>query len=270
MKKILIIFISIFLLNVTSGCGLVNREYNNSINNKVVIVEDYTIADFESNIKAVTQKIEASSVAIYDSNYIESSLGSGVIISLVCYDSNGQVTEDLNKIASYEYYCVTNYHVVESYSSRILVYFNDNIVEKAYQAQASLVKYNKSKDLALLKFSSEALLVPVTFGDSSQLRKGDFVIAIGTPLGLEYYNTTTFGIVSHPSRIINDNGVDNCYIQHDASINPGNSGGGLFDIEGKFIGVNTSRAYDKDTNIYGISFAVSSNAVYQEFKEYIK
>lgn len=270
MKKFLIIFISIFLLNVTSGCGLVNREYNNSINNKVVSVEDYTIADLESNINAVTLKIEDSSVAIYDSNYIESSLGSGVIISRICYDSNGQVTEDLNKIVSYEYYCVTNYHVVESYSSRILIYTKENLVENSYQAKASLVKYNKAKDLALLKFSSKIKLLPVTFGDPSLLTKGDFVIAIGTPLGLEYFNTTTFGIVSHPSRVISDNGVDSCYIQHDASINPGNSGGGLFDIEGKFIGVNTSRAYDKDTNIYGISFAVSSKEVYEEFKEYIK
>ena len=67
-----------------------------------------------------------------------------------------------------------------------------------------------------------------------------------------------------------DDGVMKCYIQHDAAINPGNSGGGLFDIEGKLIGINTSRAYDKDTNIYGMSFAISSNTVLEEFSEYLK
>lgn len=270
MRKILIIFVSIILLNITSGCGIINREYNNSINNKVVVVEDYTIEDLQSNIKAVTMKIEDSSVAIYDSNFIESSLGSGVIISRICYDKNGTVIDNVEQADYYEYYCVTNYHVVEKYSTRIKVYTKENVVDSSYQSNATLVKYNKDKDLALLKFTSKVLLVPVTFADSSQLRKGDFVIAIGTPLSLEYFNTTSFGIVSHPSRIVSNNDSENCYIQHDAAINPGNSGGGLFNIEGKFIGINTSRAYDKDTNVYGISFAVSSNIVYEEFKAYVK
>lgn len=270
MKKILIIFIGIILLNVTSGCGLINREYNNSINNKVVNVEDYTISDLETNVNAVAEKIEDSSVAIYDSNYIESSLGSGVVISRVIYDVNGNETDDLSRAFEFKYYVVTNYHVVEGYSTRIKIYTKENVVNPAYQANATLVKYDIQKDLALLTFNSRVLLVPVTFGDSSQLKKGDFVIAIGTPLSLEYFNTTSFGIVGHPSRIVSDNGVDNCYIQHDAAINPGNSGGGLFDIEGKLIGINTSRAYDEKTNVYGISFAVSSNTVYQLFKEFIK
>lgn len=262
MKKFFILLVSIILLNIVSGCGLINREYNNSINNKVVSVEDFTINDFQTNIHAVKDKIEDSSVAVYDSNHIQSSLGSAVIVKRISHDNNSN--------GKYEYYCVTNYHVVESYSLRIKIFTKENINNTAYQADATLVKYNKNKDLALLKFTSNILLNPVTFADSSKLSKGDFVIAIGTPLDLEYFNTITFGIVSHPSRITTDDGVMKCYIQHDAAINPGNSGGGLFDIEGKLIGINTSRAYDKDTYIYGMSFAVSSNTVLEEFYEYLK
>jgi serine protease Do len=159
------------------------------------------------------------------------SLGSGFII-----DSKGIV--------------VTNYHVIENAEEISVVLAN----EQSFKAE--VLGQDKKTDIAVLKIDSgEIELSAVSFGDSDELRVGDWVLAIGNPYGLG--GTVTAGIVSARGRDIGNGPYDD-FIQTDASINRGNSGGPLFNTDGDVIGINTA-IYSQSGGSVGIGFAISSN-----------
>ncbi|HEX7882914.1 MAG TPA: DegQ family serine endoprotease [Afipia sp.] len=161
------------------------------------------------------------------------SLGSGFII-----DADGTV--------------VTNNHVIAD-ADEINVILNDGT-----KIKAELIGKDKKSDLAVLKFTPpEKKITAVKFGNSDNLRLGEWVIAIGNPFSLG--GTVTAGIVSARNRDINSGPYDN-YIQTDASINRGNSGGPLFNLDGEVIGVNTAIISPSGGSI-GIGFAVPSKTV---------
>ena len=125
-------------------------------------------------------------------------------------------------------------------------------------------------DLAVVKVSSDKITTVAEFADSNSLTVGEKAIAIGSPLGTEYANSVTEGIVSSLSRTItmqNDNGetVSTNAIQTDAAINPGNSGGALVNIEGQVIGINSSKISSTSavagSAVEGMGFAIPSNDV---------
>lgn len=260
MKKINFIALLLILLSLTS-CGVINREYNNSINNKVVSVEDYTIDEFQDAIVIATEKAEQSCISIVDSGYIGTSLGSAVVVKRICYNGT-KVVYDALKATRFEYFAITNRHVVDGTNRNVSAYLKENLADDKYVTSnvEVLVKSTK-EDLALIKFSSTILIEPCSVNRSFNLKKGQIVLAIGSPHSLEYYNTVTMGIISHPNRIIMEENVKVNYIQHDAAINPGNSGGGLFDINGKLIGLNTARIEDNSDYIYGISLSIPINDI---------
>jgi len=140
------------------------------------------------------------------------SLGSGFII-----DSEG--------------YIVTNNHVVEN-ADQIKVKLTN---EKEFDAK--IVGRDPKTDLALIKIAASSDLVPLKMGNSAGLEVGTWVVAIGSPFGLE--QTVTAGIVSAKGRIIGSGPYDD-FIQTDASINPGNSGGPLLNMKGEVVGINTA------------------------------
>nr|NJM04550.1 trypsin-like serine protease [Desulfobacula sp.] len=156
----------------------------------------------------------------------ESSLGSGFIIS-----------EDG--------YIVTNNHVIKD-ADQIKVILHDN---KEYEA--TLVGTDPMTDLALIKIEAKNLMA-LKFGSSSKAEVGSWVVAIGSPFGLE--QTVTAGIVSAKGRIIGSGPYDD-FIQTDASINPGNSGGPLLNLDGEVIGINTAIVRSGQ----GIGFAIPSD-----------
>ena len=160
------------------------------------------------------------------------SLGSGFII-----DPSGIV--------------VTNNHVIAD-ADEINVIMNDGT-----KIRAEIVGIDKKTDLAVLKFKPPRALTAVKFGDSDQLRLGDWVVAIGNPVSLG--GTVTAGIVSAKNRDISSGPYDS-YIQTDAAINRGNSGGPLFNLDGEVIGVNTLIISPSGGSI-GIGFAVPSKTV---------
>lgn len=160
------------------------------------------------------------------------SLGSGFIV-----DTSGIV--------------VTNNHVIAD-ADEINVIMNDGT-----KIKATLVGVDKKTDLAVLKFTPVKPLTAVKFGDSSKLRLGEWVIAIGNPFSLG--GTVTAGIVSAINRDINSGPYDS-YIQTDAAINRGNSGGPLFNLDGDVVGVNTLIISPSGGSI-GIGFAVPSKTV---------
>lgn len=262
MKKINFLLLVFTLFFITS-CGMINREYNNSINNKVVSVEDYTIDEFQDAIVVATEKAEASCISVVDNGVISSSIGSAVVIKRINYRGGTEIDDPL-QASTFEYYAITNFHVVEGYSKSINVYLKQNILEDHYTAQAEIVKKSETEDLVLIKFTSNIYIEPCTV-NTKELKKGQIVLAIGSPHSLEYYNTVTMGIVSHPNRWVTEDKVKVNYVQHDASINPGNSGGGLFNINGQLIGINTARIEDNSDYIYGISLSIPVYDVVNEF-----
>ena len=156
-------------------------------------------------------------------------------------------------------YIVTNNHVVEN-ADEISVQLSDGRT-----LQAELVGLDPKVDLAVLKVKADGL-TELPFADSSQLRVGDFVVAIGNPFGLN--QTVTSGIVSALGRSNLTAAVFEDYIQTDASINPGNSGGALVDLSGRLVGINTA-IFSKSGGNIGIGFAIPANMVQAIMRELI-
>lgn len=145
---------------------------------------------------------------------------------------------------------VTNNHVIEA-ADEITINFNDGQRLKVIE----VVGKDTKTDLAILRVKPEKPLVSVGFGNSTKMRVGDWVLAIGNPFGLG--GTVTVGIISAKKRDINSGPYDE-FIQTDAAINRGNSGGPLFNMDGEVIGVNTAIISPSGGSI-GIGFAVPSN-----------
>jgi len=161
-----------------------------------------------------------------------SSLGSGFVI-----DPAGLV--------------VTNNHVIEG-ADEIIVNLTDGTSLKV----TKILGHDPKTDLALLKVEPEKPLKAASFGDSSEMRVGDWVMAIGNPFGLG--GSVTVGIISATRRDINAGPYDD-FLQTDAAINRGNSGGPLFNMDGQVIGVNTAIISPSGGSI-GIGFALPSNS----------
>ena len=153
-------------------------------------------------------------------------------------------------VISEDGYIVTNNHVVEGVDS-IRVAFKDGT-----ELDATVVGRDPKTDVALIRVEPEKELFAISLGDSSGVRPGEWVVAIGNPFGLEH--TVTAGIVSAKHRIIGQGSYDD-YIQTDAAINPGNSGGPLINLAGEVIGINT--AINPRANTIG--FAVPINMAKQ-------
>ncbi len=145
-----------------------------------------------------------------------------------------------------EGYIVTNNHVVEN-ADQIKVKLAN---EKEFDAK--IVGRDPKTDLALIKIAASSDLVPLKIGDSDALKVGTWVVAIGSPFGLE--QTVTAGIVSAKGRILGSGPYDD-FIQTDASINPGNSGGPLINMKGEVVGINTAIIASGQ----GIGFAIPIN-----------
>lgn len=198
-----------------------------------------------SNLETVREQVVANvSPAVVQVNVTlqnGSALGSGVII-----DKRG--------------YIVTNYHVVENARNIDSVVLSNGTKVTNIQ----LVGTDQTDDLAVLKITPPTTLVTVSFGNSSSLKVGQDVLAIGNPLGNT--QTVTSGIVSALGRNVSEgsNGVTlPGTIQTDAPINPGNSGGALVNLQGQLVGIPTLTAIDPEFNApaNGVGFAIPSNRV---------
>lgn len=203
-------------------------------------------SDTELPLPDLFQKIEKSVVQITDSSEIdvfESRLGSGFV-----YDDNGHI--------------ITNHHVVSGGGgNRLDVTFPDGIVYSA-----SLIGSDPSSDIAVLYVEevSKEKLLPLSFADSSKVRVGERVAAIGNPFGLS--GSLSTGIVSGVGRQIPAQEEEGFtipdIIQTDAPINPGNSGGPLLNMRGEVIGIN-SAIYSTTGQFAGVGFAIPSNTIAQ-------
>lgn len=187
---------------------------------------------YAQNVSAVVSISNQATTNVFGQVTSTASSGTGFVIS-----SDGEI--------------LTNYHVVKN-ASKLTVTMNSG---ETYDA--TVIGYEEDSDVALIKINAENLAT-VQLGNSSALRVGDEVAAIGNPLG-ELTNTMTVGYVSALDRYINTDGSPINMMQIDAAINSGNSGGPLFDMNGNVVGITTAKysgTTNSGTTIEGIGFAI--------------
>lgn len=226
-------------------------EGNSRVDGNAVVGSD------EANIASVASKVEASVVSVVTQVQGDSFFGS-------------QVTEGAGTgiILSADGYVITNKHVVAD-SEEVTVVTSDGTVHN----DVRIVGVDPLNDLAYLKIKGVKDLRPANLGDSSSVRIGQNVVAIGNSLG-EFQNTVTSGIISGTGRpIAASSGRDNAtfesltdLIQTDAAINQGNSGGPLTNLSGQVIGINTAVA----ENAQSIGFAIPINSAKGTIKNLLK
>ena len=193
----------------------------------------------DSVVEISTESVVTGSFA---QQYVQQGAGSGVIIS-----QDG--------------YILTNNHVINGANS-VKVRLRDGT-----EYDATIIGSDSDNDIALLKVNATGLS-PATFGDSNSLAVGDYVVAIGNPLG-ELGGTVTDGIISALARKVTIEDTQMTLLQTNAQVNPGNSGGGLFNANGELVGIVNAK--QSATEVEGIAFAIPINNVLyilSDLKEY--
>lgn len=199
-----------------------------------------TSEQYEMQLGELNQQL--SDLAVDSESF--SSIISGVINGVVSVVTNkGQGS---GAIISSDGYVVTNYHVIAGARSASVMTYDGRT------HRISLEGYDETQDLAVLKIMTNETFERLLFGDSSNLKAGQKVVALGNPAGLSF--TATEGIISSPERTLDD-GLK--YIQTDVTLNPGNSGGPLINSQGKIIGIVNS----KISGYEELGFAIPSSRV---------
>ena len=221
--------------NTTSTSEAVDK-----VKNAVVSVITYS----DSSNQGLFEKEENSDSQI-------SSEGSGVI-----YKKEGKYA-----------YLVTNTHVING-AKKV-----DILLADGNKVPGEVVGSDVYSDIAVVRISADKAKSVAEFGDSNQLTVGETAIAIGSPLGTDYANSVTQGIISSQGRNVNlkaDNGqnISTRALQTDAAINPGNSGGPLINIQGQVIGITSSKISNNgQTSVEGMGFAIPANDVVNIIKQ---
>ena len=221
--------------NTTSTSEAVDK-----VKNAVVSVITYS----DSSNQGLFEKEENSDSQI-------SSEGSGVI-----YKKEGKYA-----------YLVTNTHVING-AKKV-----DILLADGNKVPGEVVGSDIYSDIAVVRISADKAKAVAEFGDSNQLTVGETAIAIGSPLGTDYANSVTQGIISSQGRNVKlkaDNGqnISTRALQTDAAINPGNSGGPLINIQGQVIGITSSKISNNgQTSVEGMGFAIPANDVVNIIKQ---
>ena len=220
-------------------------------------------AELSNSFRAVAKAVEPAVVNIKISETVQQG---GGIFGFPGFPFGGgggkskRAAEGSGVIVTTDGYILTNNHVVEN-ADKIDVTLADGSKFKGTR-----VGTDPETDLALVKIDTSGLPTAV-LGNSDELEQGDWVLAIGSPFGLQ--QTLTAGIVSAKGRNIANASQFDRYIQTDASINPGNSGGPLVNMQGEVIGINTLIFSQTGSNV-GIGFAIPSNLVRQVYGDLAK
>ena len=231
----------------TEGTSGGSSHKPNTSGGNVIVYKSDNASPATTDFTETVAKVEKSVVEIntetviyqkYYGNYIQSGAGSGVIIG----------SDEEKKT----YYVITNHHVVDS-ANTILVRLYDGS-----EYNAALVASDEISDIAIVAIieSEGKELSVAAYGDSSELRNGQDIFAIGNPLG-QLGGSVIKGIISKTERHISVSGIRMSLLQIDASVNPGNSGGGLFDMAGSLIGIVNAKS--SGDNVDGLGFAIPIN-----------
>ena len=261
--------LAIILIGFLSGAlgsfvtlQLYQKQGNQATNNNSGTVTQTSYKNENSTTQAVNKVKDAVvSIITYSSNSRQSSVFNADEANpdsdnqQIASEGSGVIYKKNDKDA----YLVTNTHVING-ASKVDIRLADGT-----KVPGEIVGSDTFSDIAVVKISSEKVTTVAEFGDSSQLSVGETAIAIGSPLGSEYANTVTQGIISSLNRNVSlksedGQAISTKAIQTDTAINPGNSGGPLVNIQGQVIGITSSKiASNGGTSVEGLGFAIPSN-----------
>ena len=261
-------FLIIILIGFLSGAlgsfvtlQLYQKQVGQATNNTTNTVTQTSYKNENATTQAVNKVKDAVvSVITYSSNRQNSVFGNDETDTdtdsqQVASEGSGVIYKKNGKDA----YLVTNTHVIQG-ASKVDIRLADGT-----KVPGEIVGSDTFSDIAVVKISSEKVTTVAEFGDSSKLNVGETAIAIGSPLGSEYANTVTQGIISSLNRNVSlksqdGQAISTKAIQTDTAINPGNSGGPLVNIQGQVIGITSSKiASNGGTSVEGLGFAIPSN-----------
>ena len=263
--KVLVIILIGFLSGALGSfvtLQLYQKQGSQATNNNSGTVTQTSYKNENSTTQAVNKVKDAVvSIITYSSNSRQSSVfntdeaNSDSDNQQIASEGSGVIYKKNDKDA----YLVTNTHVING-ASKVDIRLADGT-----KVPGEIVGSDTFSDIAVVKISSEKVTTVAEFGDSSQLSVGETAIAIGSPLGSEYANTVTQGIISSLNRNVSlksedGQAISTKAIQTDTAINPGNSGGPLINIQGQVIGITSSKiASNGGTSVEGLGFAIPSN-----------
>lgn len=232
-----VFYVCFFIIGVLSTLLYFSYRKETTVVNKVILNEN--------GIVDGVSKIYDSVVVVESNGHGSSGVGSGFI-----YSKDG--------------YILTNEHVVSSAKDVKVTFTNGNSMD------AEVIGSDEYVDIAVLKINSNLINNVAEIGSSSDMKIGETVFAIGTPMNDKYYGTVTRGILSGKDRLVEVKVNSNSYdwimnvLQTDTSLNPGNSGGPLCNINGEVIGVNTMKISDEEIDNIGFAIPIEEALMYAE------
>ena len=260
-QLLLVILISFFSGVLGSFTTLQLSQKQNTSPTNTTTVSKTAVKNENSTTQAVDKVKDAVvSVITYSANSQNSLFGStdtdtDTNTEQVSSEGSGVIYKKEGNFA----YLVTNTHVING-AKKVDIRLADGT-----KVQGEIVGSDTYSDIAVVKIAADKVTTVAEFGDSDQLTVGETAIAIGSPLGSEYANTVTQGIVSSLNRNVSlksedGQAISTKAIQTDTAINPGNSGGPLINIQGQVIGITSSKiATNGGTSVEGLGFAIPSN-----------
>ena len=268
-QLLLIILISFFSGILGTFTTLQLSQKQNSGTTTTTTVSKATVKNENSTTQAVDKVKDAVvSVITYSSNSQNSLITSDETdmdtnAEQVFSEGSGVIYKKEGDTA----YIVTNTHVING-AKKVDIRLADGT-----KVPGDIVGSDTYSDIAVVKIAADKVTTVAEFGDSNQLTVGETAIAIGSPLGSEYANTVTQGIVSSLNRNVSlksedGQAISTNAIQTDTAINPGNSGGPLINIQGQVIGITSSKiASNGGTSVEGLGFAIPANDVINIIKQ---
>lgn len=268
-QLLVVILISFFSGILGTFTTLQLSQKQNSGTTTTTTVSKTAVKNENSTTQAVDKVKDAVvSVITYSSNSQNSLLGSDETdtdtnAEQVYSEGSGVIYKKEGDTA----YLVTNTHVING-AKKVDIRLADGT-----KVPGEIVGSDTYSDIAVVKIAADKVKTVAEFGDSSQLTVGETAIAIGSPLGSEYANTVTQGIVSSLNRNVSlksedGQAISTNAIQTDTAINPGNSGGPLINIQGQVIGITSSKiASNGGTSVEGLGFAIPANDVINIIKQ---
>ena len=260
-QLLLVILISFFSGVLGSFTTLQLSQKQNTSQTNTTTVSKTAVKNENSTTQAVDKVKDAVvSVITYSANSQNSLFGSSETdtdtnTEQVSSEGSGVIYKKEGNFA----YLVTNTHVISG-AKKVDIRLADGT-----KVPGEIVGSDTYSDIAVVKIAADKVTTVAEFGDSDQLTVGETAIAIGSPLGSEYANTVTQGIVSSLNRNVSlksedGQAISTKAIQTDTAINPGNSGGPLINIQGQVIGITSSKiATNGGTSVEGLGFAIPSN-----------
>ena len=267
--NIALIFVVGFLGGILGTFLTLKTSHSSTSNTESKQVHSTTVKTAYKNTTSTSEAVDKVKNAVVSVITYSDSSNQGLFEkednsdSQISSEGSGVIYKKEGKYA----YLVTNTHVING-AKKV-----DILLADGNKVPGEVVGSDVYSDIAVVRISADKAKAVAEFGDSNQLTVGETAIAIGSPLGTDYANSVTQGIISSQGRNVKlkaDNGqnISTRALQTDAAINPGNSGGPLINIQGQVIGITSSKISNNgQTSVEGMGFAIPANDVVNIIKQ---